>query len=55
MNNPIQGFPTTPADIATMSTATINAVLQALELPVSSPFEENHQRLKTHIGLVGDF
>jgi len=55
MNNPIQGFPTIPVDIATMSMATINAVLQALELPVTSPFEVKHQRLKTHIGLVGDF
>jgi hypothetical protein len=50
-NVAIPGFPNTPADITNMTVAAINALLRALDLPVTGALVERQRRLRVHIGI----
>ena len=51
-NTAIEGYPTTPAEIATMEEARLNLVLQQLGLPTSGVRSTKEKRLRQNIGLT---
>jgi hypothetical protein len=50
-NTNIQGFPTTPAQIDHMTSAQLNPILTALDLPTNGTVQAKRRRLKFYIGL----
>lgn len=53
-NEPIDGFPRTPRDIARLTGPTINSILRALGLEEGGGVEARRKRLRVIIGLKSD-
>jgi hypothetical protein len=48
---PIPNFPPTPAALANLDVASLNAILRALRADITGRPEPKRQRLRTYIGL----
>jgi hypothetical protein len=51
MNTPIEGFPTKPQDIRTMTTLMLDALLSELGLGTDGTKLQKQQRARAYIGL----